>query len=55
MIAIDTSALVAIMNDEPERDSFLRIINDADGSLLSTVSLLEKVLSLGFVIDDRDK
>ena len=29
------------MNDEPERDSFLRIINDADSILLSTVSLLE--------------
>ena len=41
MIAIDTSALVAIINNEPERENFLRIINDADGSLLSTVSLLE--------------
>ena len=51
MIAIDTSALVAIMNDEPERDSFLRIINDADSILLSTVSLLEtRLVAFGRLI-----
>ena len=51
MIAIDTSALVAIINNELERENFLRIINDADSILLSTVSLLEtRLVAFGRLI-----
>ncbi len=41
MIVVDSSALVAILRREAEADGFLRIIADADGCLLSSVSLLE--------------
>ncbi len=41
MIAIDSSALVAILNAEPERVSLLRTIENSDGCILSAVTLLE--------------
>lgn len=41
MIAIDTSALVAILNAEPERMSFLRVMHATDRCFLSTVTVLE--------------
>lgn len=41
MIVIDTSAIVAILNDEPERIRFLEIIADADLRLISAVTMLE--------------
>ena len=41
MIVVDTSALVAIVFDEPERALFLRVIADAETALVSTVSALE--------------
>ena len=41
MIVIDSSALVAIVNREPERVSFLYAIAGADSCFISTVSLLE--------------
>jgi ribonuclease VapC len=41
MIVADTSAIVAIALAEPERDAFLRIIRQADKTLLSTVSAVE--------------
>ncbi|MGH7057058.1 MAG: type II toxin-antitoxin system VapC family toxin [Acetobacteraceae bacterium] len=46
MIVVDSSALIAILRREPEADAFLRIIAEADGCLLSTVSLLETSLVL---------
>ena len=46
MIAVDGSALVAILRREPEADSFLQVIATADGCLLSSVSLLETSLVL---------
>ena len=46
MIVVDSSALIAILRREPEADAFLRIIAEADGCLLSTVSLLEASLVL---------
>ncbi len=41
MIAIDTSAIVAVAFGEPERDSFRRVMEQAGRALISTVSMLE--------------
>jgi len=46
VIVLDSSALIAILRREPEAVSFIRIIADADGCLLSAVSLLETSLVL---------
>ncbi len=46
MIVVDSSALVAILRREPEADSFLQIMIDAQGCLLSAVSLLETSMVL---------
>lgn len=41
MIVVDTSALIAVTNHEPERPHFLTVIADADRCLISAVTLLE--------------
>jgi ribonuclease VapC len=41
MIAVDTSALLAIVFDEPEREAFGKAIADADAALVSVVSIVE--------------
>jgi ribonuclease VapC len=41
LIAVDTLALVAIVFDEAERDSFLAVLTQADTAWISTVSVLE--------------
>jgi ribonuclease VapC len=46
VIAVDSSALIAILRREPEADSFLRVIASAEGCVLSSVSLLETSLVL---------
>ena len=46
MIAVDSSALIAILRRAPEADSFLQVIATADGCLLSSVSLLETSMVL---------
>lgn len=46
MIVIDSSALIAILRREPEADSFLHIIAETEGCLLSAVSLLETSMVL---------
>ena len=46
MIAVDTSALVAIGLDEPERVPFLTVIRDAPRALISTVSVVETKMVL---------
>jgi ribonuclease VapC len=46
MIAVDTSALVAIGLDEPERVAFLKVIRDASNALISTVSVVEAKMVL---------
>ena len=46
MIVIDSSALIAILRREPEADSFLHIIAEVEGCLLSSVSLLETSMVL---------
>ncbi len=43
-MVIDTSALIAILNREPERDSFLRAIDEADRCFISALSLYETQL-----------
>ena len=46
MIAVDTSALVAISLNEPERFSFLTIIRESPKVLVSTVSVVETKMVL---------
>lgn len=41
MIAVDTSAIIAIVFDEPERPPFLRLVRRANKALISTVSVVE--------------
>jgi ribonuclease VapC len=41
LIVIDSSALIAIVNREPERPLFLRLIAAADRRLMSAATLLE--------------
>lgn len=41
MIAVDTSAIVAIALGEPERPDFVRIIERSEKALVSTVSVVE--------------
>ncbi|GAV36017.1 ribonuclease VapC30 [Roseomonas sp. TAS13] len=46
MIAVDSSALIAILRREPEADAFLRVIVGAGPCCLSSVSLLETSMVL---------
>ena len=41
MIVVDTSAIVAIVFGEPERERFIQIIRQAERALISTASVLE--------------
>jgi ribonuclease VapC len=41
LIAVDTSALIAVTNHEPERARFLLLLASEDRRLISAVSLLE--------------
>jgi ribonuclease VapC len=41
VIDVDTSALLAVVFDEPERQAFVTAIQRADKALISTVSALE--------------
>lgn len=41
MLVIDTSALIAIFRLEPEAESFLKVIVQADARAMSALSLLE--------------
>jgi ribonuclease VapC len=41
MIVVDTSAILAMVFAEPERDAFVRAIQQADKALISTVSVVE--------------
>jgi ribonuclease VapC len=49
LMVIDSSALVAILFKEPERDTLLRAIQDAETRLVSTVTALEA----GMVLEAR--
>ena len=41
MIAVDSSALVAVLRGESEAEHFVAVIANSDGSVMSAVSLLE--------------
>jgi ribonuclease VapC len=45
-MTLDTSALIAILEDEPEREEFVSLINQAPLRQISTVSVLEASLVL---------
>jgi ribonuclease VapC len=40
-MVVDTSALVAILRDEPEREAFVDILTSAEDPLISAATLLE--------------
>ena len=40
-MVLDTSALVAVLQDEPERRQFIRLIEEADARRLSAATLVE--------------
>lgn len=40
-MVVDTSALVATLLDEPERDSFIALLADAEDPLISAATLVE--------------
>lgn len=44
VIVVDTSALVAIAFAEPEREAFVRVIEESDKALISTVSVVEALM-----------
>jgi ribonuclease VapC len=46
MIVADTSALIAILRDEPEAVEFTRVITESDRCLLISVSLMEASMVL---------
>ena len=41
MIAVDSSALIAIIKNEPERASFMNVLKRADGVLVSPATIVE--------------
>lgn len=41
MIAVDTSALIAIIKNEPERASFIQVLKRADRVLVSSETVIE--------------
>ena len=41
MIVVDTSAIVALVFNEPERDAIAQVLQQADRGLVSTVSVVE--------------
>lgn len=45
-MVLDTSALVAILQDEPERRSFIRVIDEAQHRAMSVVSFVETSMVL---------
>jgi ribonuclease VapC len=51
-MVVDSSALVAILFDEPERDGFLRTIANANDPLVSAASLLESSIVLHAELGD---
>jgi ribonuclease VapC len=46
VIVIDTSAVLAILNDEPQRRSFNEVIEKAEGCLISAASFVETSIVL---------
>jgi ribonuclease VapC len=48
MIAVDSSAIVAIVFDEPERPSFAAAIDEATTVLISSVSVVETKMVLHY-------
>jgi uncharacterized protein with PIN domain len=47
MIVVETSALIAILEEEPEADHFLNIIRDASRRLASAVTAYETGIVIG--------
>src|ERR1019366_550263 len=45
-MTLDSSAVVAILRDEPERDEFVALIDEDPRRLMSTVSVLEATMVL---------
>ncbi len=46
MIAVDTSALIAILRLEPEADAYLEIMSSTEGRIISAMTLFETSMVL---------
>lgn len=53
-MVVDTSAIVAVLFGEPEREAFLTILGDADTVVMSAVSYLEATMVLSRQISTRN-
>jgi ribonuclease VapC len=53
VIVADTSALIAILRDEPEATRFIQIIADADQCLMASVSVMEASMVLAGRLGDE--
>jgi uncharacterized protein with PIN domain len=47
VIGVDTSALLAVLNTEPEREHFLDVLANDDRVVVSAVTLYETMLVAG--------
>lgn len=52
---VETSAIVAILLDEPESPVFLDAIGAADGPSTTVIAAFEAALSVGRVLEDRER
>jgi ribonuclease VapC len=52
VIVVDTSALIAILRNEPERQQYLEVIADDDNPLISVVSILEATMVASRALQD---
>jgi ribonuclease VapC len=43
-VVVDTSALVAVLFDEPERERFIALLADAEDALISAATLVEATI-----------
>ncbi|HEY1933585.1 MAG TPA: type II toxin-antitoxin system VapC family toxin [Acetobacteraceae bacterium] len=55
MIAVDTSALIAILQNESEASAFVRCLNEADAACLSAISLQEASMVMAGRTGDWDE
>jgi uncharacterized protein with PIN domain len=44
MIVVDASAFVAIVFDEPERDAFVRVLEETDKALITTARACRRAM-----------
>lgn len=48
---VDSSAIVAILNNEPEAEAFLQLLDGRDGSITSPLAVLEAVIRMASIMN----